>query len=303
MMSVVLGEFAVNPACISSGADVSLCQKVFGFEHGAVISDFPNGWYKDIRSRFNQMPDPDRGHYLSKLLLLRDRAVARVRPSEPGSSWIEQALSSHADYPFHAILDEAESASCHGYANAMDDENLRSGLRENKVPRNATDLIKSFRPLVVSSDKFCIIDPFIKPDPAHKNFLRELVAVRRTVSKTTLHLDLHMEFDNDPREKRDGSLASKSMFKSWASDIGENIIFTLHWWNDGGVGELHPRYLLTERGGVRLDRGAVVPPQLDQQDHDTDVSMMTDDFVKKVERRYNGTYRPLALKEKDTFRI
>jgi hypothetical protein len=303
MMAVVLGEFAVNPACICSGADVSLCQKVFGFEHGAVISDFPNGWYKDIRARFNQMPDPDRGHYLSKLLLLRDRAVARVRPSVAGDSWLEQAITSNVAHPFHAILDETESAGCRGYATAMDDENLRSGLRENKVPRNAADLVKSFLPLVVSSDRFSIIDPFIKPDPAHKNFLRELVAARRTVSKTTLYLDLHMEFDDDPREKRDGSLASKSVFKSWARDIGENLVFALHWWSDGGVGELHPRYLLTERGGVRLDRGAIVPPQLDQQDHDTDVSMLTDHFVKEVERRYSGTYRPLALKEKDTFCI
>lgn len=302
-MSVVLGEFAVNPACIRSGADVSLCQKVFGFEHGAVISDFPNGWYKDIRARFNQMPDPDRGHYLSKLLLLRDRAVARVRPSVAGGSWLEQALSSNANYPFHAILDEVESANCRSYATAMDDENLRTGLRENKVPRNAKDLIKSFLPLVVSSDRFSVIDPFIKPDHAHKNFLRELVAVRRSVSSAVMYLDLHMEFEDDPREKRDGSEASKLAFRNWAKDIGENLAFTLHWWMDGGVGELHPRYLLTERGGVRLDRGAVVPPLLDQQDHDTDVSMLTDDMVKKVERRYSGTYQPLALKERDSFRI
>lgn len=302
-MSVVLAEFAVNPACICSSADVSLCQKVFGFEHGAVISDFPNGWYKSIRARANQMPDPDRGYFLSKLIHLRDRAVARVRSSAAGGSWLEQAVASNADYPFHAILDEAESANCRGYAAAMDDENLRSGLRENKVPRNATDLVKSFWPLVVSSDRFSIIDPFIKPDRAHKSFLRELVAARRTVSNGLLYLDLHMEFDDDPREKRDGSVASKSAFKSWAGDIGTNLAFTLHWWTDEGVGELHPRYLLTERGGVRLDRGAVVPPQLDQQDHDTDVSMLADHFVKEVERRYSGKYRPLALKDKDSFQI
>ncbi len=301
-MSIVLAEFAVNPACICSSADVSLCQKVFGFEHGAVISDFPNGWYKNIRERAKQMQEPDRENFLGKLLLLRERAVARVRPSVAGGSWLEQALASNAAHQFHAIIDEVESANCRGYAAAMDDENLRSGLRENKVPRNATDLIKSFWPLVVSSDRFSIVDPFIKPDHAHKNFLRELVAARRSVNRSLLYLDLHMEFDDDPREKRDGSLASKAAFRSWANDVGENLVFTLHWWMDGGVGELHPRYLITERGGVRLDRGAVIPPLLDQQDHDTDVSMMTDHFVKEVERRYSGTYRPLALKEKDSFR-
>lgn len=302
-MSVVLGEFAVNPACISTSADLSLGLKVFGFEHGAVISDFPNGWYKAIRARAAQMPDPDRTQFLEKLNRLRERAVARVRPSAQGDSWLEQAIVSNAVRPFHSILDEAESAGCLCYTTAMDDDNLRSGLREGKVQRHATELVKSFWPLVVSSDRFSIIDPYFKPDGAHKNFVRELIAARRTANKSIVYLDLHVEFDDDPLEMRDGSAACVSAFKQWAQGIGENIAFSIYWWSDAGVGELHPRYLLTERGGVRLDRGAVVPPQLDQQDHDTDISMLTEHFVKEVERRYNGTYQPLALKVKASFRI
>lgn len=206
LVPVVLGEFAVNPACICSSADLSVGLKVFGFEHGAVISDFPNGWYKDIRARANQLPEPDRGNFLGKLNLFRERAIARVRTSEPGGTWLEQAVASSAGRPFHAILDESDSDHCRSYATAMDDVNLRDGLRENKVPRNAIDLVKAFWPLVVSSDRFSIIDPYMKPDAAHQNFIRELVAARRTASKATLFLDLHMEFDDDPRETRDGSI-------------------------------------------------------------------------------------------------
>lgn len=302
-MSVVLGEFAINPACINSISELSLGLKVFGFEHGAVISDFPNGWHKAVRVHASQMPDPDRTLFLDKLSRLRERAIARVRPSMPRESWREQAIASNAGHPFYAILDEVESPGCRSYSTAMDDENLRSGLRENKVPRNAADLVKSFWPLVVSSDRFSIIDPYFKPDGAHKNFVRELIAARRTAVKSILFLDLNIEFDDDPHEMRNGSDECISAFRHWANGIGENVAFTLRWWADDGIGELHPRYLLTERGGVRLDRGAVVPPQLNQQDHDTDVSMLTDYFVKEVERRYSGTYNPLALKKEARFRI
>ena len=302
-MSVVLGEFAVNPACINSIAELRLSLQVFGFEHGAVISDFPNGWHKAVRAHASQMPDPDRTRFLEKLEHLRERAIARVRPSVLSGSWLEQTVESNANQPFYAILDEEESHGCLSYATAMDDGNLRSGLRERKVSRNAADLVKSFWPLIVSSDRFSIIDPYFKPDSAHKKFVRELIAARRTSTKSILFLDLHIEFDNDPREMRDGSDACVSAFRTWASDIGSNIAINLRWWADDGVGELHPRYLLTERGGVRLDRGAVVPPQLNQQDHDTDVSMLTDHFVKEVERRYSGTYNPLALKKEERFRI
>lgn len=300
---VVLGEFAVNPACICSSADLSVGQQVFGFEHGAVISDFPNGWYKAIRARANQMAEPDRGIFLGKLLRFRDRAVARVRPSETGETWLDQAVASNATLPFHGILDETDSVACRSYSTAMDDEDLRAGLRENKVPRNADALVKSFWPLAVSSDKFVIIDPYIKPNEAHRKFFSALVAARRTVVKTALYLDLHMEFHGDPIELRDGTDTCKAAFKVWAKGIGENLFISLYWWADSGVGELHPRYLITERGGVRLDRGAVVPPQLDQQDHDTDISMLADHFVQEIERRYSGKYQPLKLEAKDSFRI
>jgi len=302
-MSVVLGEFAVNPACIKSISELSLSLKVFGFEHGAVISDFPNGWHKVVRARASQMPDQDRALFLDKLNRLREKAIARVRPSVAHGSWLEQAIASNAGQPFYAILDEAESLGCRSYEAAIDDDNLRSGLRENKVPRNALDLVKSFWPLVVSSDRFSIIDPYFKPDGPHKNFVRELIAARRTAVKSILFLDLHIEFDDDPREMRNGSDECIAAFRQWAGGIGDNVAFTLRWWADDGIGELHPRYLLTERGGVRLDRGAVIPPQLNQQDHDTDVSMLTEHFVKEVERRYSGTYNPLALKMEARFRI
>lgn len=302
-MAVVLGEFAVNPACISTSADLSLALKVFGFEHGAVISDFPNGWQKIVRACSSQMPEPDRGIFLGKLNLLRDKAVARVRASEQGGSWIEQAAASAARRPFRAILDETASAESACYAEAIDDANFRVGLRETKVPRSADALIRSFWPLVVSSDRFTIIDPYFKPDNAHLNFVSELISARRTAGNAVLFLDFHIEFDARPAEMRDGSDACKRSFDAWARRVGANLVLSIHWWSDNGLGELHPRYLLTERGGVRLDRGALIPPELGQQDHDTDVSMLADHFIAEVEHRYNGTYHPLELKAKYTIRV
>lgn len=300
---VVLGEFAVNPACICSATDLGVGRQIFGFQHGAVVSDFPNGWHKEIKARASQLPEPDRGIFLGRLDQFRELAVARVRPSEPGEGWLAQATSANGRFPFHAILDFADSPVCRSYSEAIADGDLRKGLRENKIPRNPIDLVKSFWPLAVSSDKFSVIDPFLSPSPAHQNFLRALVAARRTASKGILYLDLHIEFDDDPLKMRDASDKCKSAFRTWAKGLGENLAVALRWWSDDGVGELHPRYLLSERGGVRLDRGAVVPPRLDQQDHDTDVGMLTEDFVKEIERRYSETYQPLQLKGKDCFRI
>jgi hypothetical protein len=143
----------------------------------------------------------------------------------------------------------------------------------------------------------------LAPDDYHAKFLQSLVEARRTLGNSLIFLDLHIEYCSDPVERRDASQQCKNDFRSWGKSIGKNLMFSVRWWDDKGVGELHPRYLLSEKGGVRLDRGARIPPDLAQQGHDTDVCMLTDDFVKQIESRYNGTYQPLKLKDKLTFRI
>lgn len=299
----VLGEFAINPVCIESRSDLRDLTNVFGFEHGAVISNFPNGWHRLVASRAEKLAEPDKSSFLESLRRLKDRAIAHIRPSEQGPTWFDQAVAANAKHPFHAVLTDEASELGRLYSEAIDDTKLRKGLREAKVPRRPVDLIASFLPLVVSSDRFTIIDPYLAPDDYYVKFMQSLVEARRTRGNSLIFLDLHIEFCSDPDELRDASQRCKNMFQTWGHSIGQNLMVNVYWWDDYGVGELHPRYLLSEKGGVRLDRGARIPPDLAQQNHDTDISMLTDEFVKQIECRYSGTYQPLKLKDKLTFRI
>ena len=299
---LVIGEFAVNPACVQSRTDLRDILNIFGFEHGAVISNFPNGWHREIADKAASLQEPERSSFLNRLKQVKERVVAHLRPSEPGITWMDQVATAQGKRPFYAVLTDANTAYGRLFSDAMDDPDLRKGLREQKVPRRPEELIRSFLPLVLSSDRFTIVDPYLAPDPYHGKFVKTLLEARRTIGNNLLYIDLHIEFDSNPAEQRDASVQCENDFRAWGQDIGNNVIFNVYWWEDRGIGELHPRYLLTDRGGVRLDRGARIPPELDKQYHDTDICMLTDDFVREIERRYSGIYQPLMLKHRFSFR-
>lgn len=298
----ILGEFAINPACITKPSDLKEIFNRFGFHHGAVISDFPNAWHKTVSLHASDLPEPDKSAFLDRLSRVKDSVLARVRSNSQGESWIEQARASAKDMAFYSILDTQSSEGARSYFEAMEQLDLTGGLREGKVTRTADSLVRSFLPLVLCSDKFTIVDPYVMPDAAYRKFIKALVDARRARSRSTLFVDLHLEFDENADSMRDGTPQCINAFEAWARGIGSNLVMTVHLWSDMGIGEIHPRYLLTERGGVRLDRGVRIPPQLNQQDHDTDVAMMTPHFVHEIERRYSGTYEPLKLKLKRSFR-
>jgi hypothetical protein len=272
--SIVLGEFALNPACVNSFNDLKDIGRRFGFQHGAVISDFPNEWEKIVRQKASELQEPDKSAFCDRLQKLKQDAIVRTRKNKEGSSWLEQVRLAHAETPFYSVLHTESVDTFSEYSSVIDADELTADLRECKVKRTASGLISSIFPLVVSSDRFSVIDPFIEPNEANLKFLRALIQTRRTNGFGILYLDLHLEFDaNAPR--RDGTEACFREFENWV--------------------KMHPRYLLTDRGGVRLDRGISIPADIVKQNHDTDVVMMTNSFKTIVERRYNGTYEPLKL--------
>jgi len=50
---------------------------------------------------------------------------------------------------------------------------------------------------------------------------------------------------------------------------------TFNWWNDNLSKEIHPRYLLMERAGIRYDRGFQEPHDREEREFTTDISILS----------------------------
>lgn len=289
---IVLGEFAINPDCVATSADINALLRIFGFENGAVISEFPRSWVADVKSRAQQLEEPAKSAFFDKINLLKERAFVRLGRAVEGVSWIEKALASHAVRPFYGILHTHSEANYLGFSDALNDHEFPHGLRECKVHRDPDSMVNAILPLVQSSERFALIDPYFAPDEYFAKFVRKLVERNRELSHRRLYIDIHLEHDSDQRG--DFGVEQINRFRAWVDRLPADLTVSVSWWKDSGVGELHPRYLITERGGVRFDRGFKIPPDHAQQQHDADVLMITDRFIREVERRYSRGYQPLS---------
>lgn len=299
---IVLGEFAVNPECIATMTDLTLLLRVFGFEHGAVISEFPRSWIPEVKQRAQQFEEPTRSAFKDKVDRLKAKALVRLGRLSDGTTWLDRTLASHRSRPFYGILHTHQTVDCQCFQHAINDDHFPCGLREGKALRNSVAMVSAILPLVQSSDRFTLIDPYFSPNAEYQEFVECLVMKRREISTGKLYIDIHLEHD----EEGEGPLgpAHINNFKHWAKSLPDNLEINVRWWDDNKSGELHPRYLITERGGARLDRGFRSPDERRanrERENDADICMMTEAFIKEIENRYSEKYQPLKCVHRETY--
>jgi hypothetical protein len=291
---IVLGEFAVNPECVTSITDLTMLLRTFGFEHGAVISEFPRSWIPEVKGRAQQFEEPTRSAFRDKVDRLKTKAMVRLSRAAEGASWLDRTLASHRSRPFYGILHTQQVGDCQCFHTAINNDQFPYGLREGKALRNPEAMVDAVLPLVQSSERFTLIDPYFSPNAEYKEFVERLVNKKREVGAGKLYIDIHLEHD----EVGEGPLgiAHINNFKHWAKSLPNNLEIKVRWWDDKKSGELHPRYLITERGGARFDRGFRSPDErraAKERENDADICMMTEAFIKEIENRYSEKYQLL----------
>jgi hypothetical protein len=296
---VILGEFAVNPGCVTSINELTRMLRVFGFSHGAVVSEFPAKWVAEVKGKATLLEEPARTAFMEKVNRLRDKALVRLSREASGATWLDRARASNCVRPFHGILHKEKGAGFDSFDEVMNDDEFPPGLREGKAVRNPDAMVNAILPLVQCSERFSLIDPYFGPDEHFLKFVKKLVERNREIKNRALYLDIHLEHDRE--SKGEVGTFEIRRFKDWVAELPERLVVKVRWWDDERTGELHPRYLITERGGVRFDRGFITPQEYAQRENDADLSMMTEAFIKEVEHRYSEAYEPLRRLHCETY--
>ena len=213
-------------------------------------------------------------------LLLTQISVKLLRRTgvtyDPTGTWIDNAEREHARDPFHAIV---APSNPRGRPYILDpglvdetDERWRVE-RERAVPRDPVAFGRASAPLVSISREILLIDPHFNPSEERwRVSLAELLAPLAGRCAAVSRVEVHV---TDMKENGQIKWAL-----AWYLDECERRlpacvpaglrVAVIVWRQRVGGEKLHPRYVLTERGGMRfevgLDEGA--PGQT------TDVSLL-----------------------------
>lgn len=278
----MLYEYAIEPACFGDWKDFRYVSENFGVSHGRLISQFPKNWTSKVFDACKSFSFRQRQQLEIELKRLEKHALIRSNRICEKPTWVESALDQHKINPFHAIIVK-DADGTPDYAIGIDDLNINSPLwktkREDKIHRTPVDLGRAIHHLLVMSNRILFIDKMYHP--AEPRWQETLIHFIRLASNGRMlpSFEYHCEIDNDAlgktatQRKHDYQQISDRLLKPLLP-TGANI--RLHRWTKWTDNSdfFHARYILTERGGVRIDWGL----DSGKAGQKTDVTLLDDDM-------------------------
>lgn len=280
----MLYEYAVEPTCLSNWKDFRYLIENFGVSHGRLISQFPKDWPRKVFDACTAFSFRQRQQLEIELDRVKKHALIRSNRSFDGTlPWDENAISQHQNVkPFHAIIVK-EAAGKPDYVLGVDDLSRNSTLwktrREDKIARTPADLGNAVRHLLCMSDRIVFVDKLYHPaEPRWQETLIHFINLASN-GRTPPSFEYHCEIDHyalgraAAQRKQDYQETSDRLLKPLLP-TGTSI--RLHRWTKWTDNDdiFHARYILTEKGGVRIDWGL----DKGKPKQKTDVTLLDDDM-------------------------
>ncbi len=293
---MILHEFAVEPGCVAESFErFRYITEKFGFDHGRVISRLPARWEKAVLDQTSEK-GVGRSRMVAKLRQMkRQSLISRSRAFDPNLDWLCNAETNHDSDPFHAVLAEKNPRD-RGFVfrvcNLAGDLPPLSTPREERVPRTASALAASIELLLQVSREVIFVDPYFDPGKRRwQNTLREFLRVATERGHQLLRCEYHL------RDKL-GLAYFQSQIQSRIEPIipaGLSIKF-IRWSDAQTEAELHPRYVLTDLGGVRIEHGLDEKPG----GANTDVSLLDQQLWNARWADYQRDSSPFSFADETT---
>ena len=214
----------------------------------------------------------------AKLIQMDHKLIKTKRPYRDGATWIENALEVNQTEPFHAVISLAAVQSERVLVADDLDEDTPSWKveKDGNVRRIKDELVEVVAPLLRHATEILFVDQHFDFNAKHRRpLVGFLGAARKGKSLTRIEYHLNAKVSSE-------YFASELIrcFRMIGLHPNETIIFVRWKCIDGGENQ-HPRYILTNRGGLRYDYG------LDEGAGTTDWSRLGEALWKERKSQYD----------------
>lgn len=252
----MLHEYALDPGVLYNFDKVRYFLEKFGVHRGRLISRFPRKWKRMVYEACATCGDVEKKRIEESLISAALKLIKTSRSYDDSLAWLINAEKQHGTKPFHAIISNENPRDIPEVliADAVSEETtpLLIVKREACVPRSAEVLAKLVQPLLQISSEVLFVDPHF--DPTKKRFCKTLshflmaLDGNEKVSRIEYHLGDDLE----------ATYFKTECMKYIPRILPKNRAITFVRWkqHENNPGDqLHPRYILTNLGGIRIDVG------------------------------------------------
>ena len=198
---MIFREYALDPAALDSWTVFKDITNRFGFEHGRLISRFPEKWEKLVLKACGDLGDVEKKKIALRLRQFgRHKLVDFDRAYNTKLTWLNNALEEHLRQPFQAIIADDNKDKRDDIISPTDVEEthplIRIG-RGGQIQRKAEDLAECCQLLLENSQEVILVDPYF--DPSRRKWTNPLCQFLlcaekgRTLSRFEYHLKANAE--------------------------------------------------------------------------------------------------------------
>jgi hypothetical protein len=276
----MIREYAVQPSLLGNWQDFRYFVEKFSVPQGRLISQFPKHWKRLVYESCALCSDIDKARITEKMKAIEDRLIRRARIYDGARTWIDNAVASHAENAFYAIVSEAAIAGCAAclVADDLDDSNpLWSEKRSETVARTPSEMARAAATLLEISSELVFIDPHFSPTSKNYRLPLEkfLDIVGRRAGTTPARLEYHVG-DGDSGWKTPVAFSDfeRDCLNELPRCIPARLELTFVRWKQTS---LHNRYILTDRGVIEFGTGLDAATRTGAQ---TDTVKLLDESVR-----------------------
>jgi len=249
-------EFALDPGVLNNWEQFRYLTEKFGVSQGRLISRYPKRWKALVYESLSDAREMEKKRIVERLQSIDRKMQTRDNEWDDEKNWFLNAECEHARKPFHAIITR-ENTKQRDWVLPFEDLNEETPLwaiqRERVIARDAASLAAAVSPLLCVAKWVIFIDPNFGPyKPRARNTLKAFLEACLTgrTGRALERVEFHTEFKP---EVQDFSGECQRQFPQ-RIPIGMSLRI-VRWRERVGGDGLHNRYILTDRGGVRLAWG------------------------------------------------
>ena len=249
----MLHEYALDPSVLTNWDSFRYFIENFGVSKGRMISKYPKKmWKQMVKESCEKYCRPiELLKVINYLEKMDDKFLQTQCKFEPSLSWFVNAETNRS--AFHAVISN-ENPNHHENVIVADDIQYDSPLwnapREKPVLRTSREMAACAEKLLVNAKEILFVDPHF--DPSARRYLNTLKAFMEKIPEPgkLKRIEYHIS------KKLSAVFFRDELYENVPSILNRDVSITFIRWEKADKGDsLHPRYILTDRGGIRIEHG------------------------------------------------
>ncbi len=262
----MISEFAIEPEVMAQWANFRTLWGDFGIAQRRQVGLYPKKWKQAVMERARALTQEKINTEIQVAKMEARLSGIESKPKfrktdcsdwEDARPWLSNAVSHAPAFPAIVSGVDAGDERVINIDDLLRDEAPYFQSPEVQVERSAAAIIEMLWPLLAQSREIVLVDPNFDPrEPRFVNVVEGIIDRLNSIGQIPKRFEVHTSKYSGPRHQGNIQFQERHYRDGLGPILFGGWQLTVCCWAENAVGDYqHPRFVLTEIGGIHLDWG------------------------------------------------